>query len=260
MNKATLIEQIAELVREKRIEGISDLRDEIRPRRHAHRHRAEARRHGRRGAEPALPLHAAADDLRRQHGGAERRPARAAEPEGHASRPSSTSARRSSRRRTKFLLDKARERAHVLVGLAIAVANIDEVIRLIRTAPDPNSAREALMGRDWPARRHRAADRARSTIRATASTRTAPTACPKTQARAILDLRLQRLTGARPRRDRRRAEQARRRDRGLSRHPALARRASWRSSRTSWPRSATPSPRRAAPRSSMATPTSTTRT
>ena len=54
-------------------------------------------------------------------------------------------------RRTKFLLNKARERAHVLCGLAIAVANIDEVIRLIRTSPDPNAAREALMGRDWPA-------------------------------------------------------------------------------------------------------------
>ena len=54
-------------------------------------------------------------------------------------------------RRTKFLLNKARDRAHVLVGLAIAVANIDEVIRLIRTSPDPNTAREALMARDWPA-------------------------------------------------------------------------------------------------------------
>ena len=55
-------------------------------------------------------------------------------------------------RRTKFLLDKARDRAHVLVGLAIAVANIDEVIRVIRTSPDPTTAREALMARDWPAR------------------------------------------------------------------------------------------------------------
>jgi DNA gyrase subunit A len=54
-------------------------------------------------------------------------------------------------RRTKFLLNKARDRAHVLVGLAIAVANIDEVIRLIRAAPDPATAREELMGRDWPA-------------------------------------------------------------------------------------------------------------
>ena len=54
-------------------------------------------------------------------------------------------------RRTKHLLGKARDRAHILVGLAIAVANIDEVIRLIRTAPDPNAARDALMARDWPA-------------------------------------------------------------------------------------------------------------
>src|SRR5262249_51978095 len=55
-------------------------------------------------------------------------------------------------RRTKYLLNKARDRAHVLVGLAIAVANIDEVIRLIRASRDANEAREALMARDWPAR------------------------------------------------------------------------------------------------------------
>ena len=53
-------------------------------------------------------------------------------------------------RRTKFLLRKARDRAHVLVGLAIAVANIDEVIRVIRQAPDPQTAREQLMERRWP--------------------------------------------------------------------------------------------------------------
>src|SRR6201985_3898582 len=55
-------------------------------------------------------------------------------------------------RRTKFLLNKARDRAHILVGLAIAVANIDEVIRVIRTSPDPNTARDILMSRDWPAK------------------------------------------------------------------------------------------------------------
>ncbi len=54
-------------------------------------------------------------------------------------------------RRTRYLLNKARERAHVLCGLATAVANIDEVIRLIRTAPTPNDAHESLMARDWPA-------------------------------------------------------------------------------------------------------------
>src|SRR3954469_662009 len=54
-------------------------------------------------------------------------------------------------RRTKFRLNKARDRTHVLVGLAIAVANIDEVIRTIRASKDANEAREALMTRDWPA-------------------------------------------------------------------------------------------------------------
>ncbi len=54
-------------------------------------------------------------------------------------------------RRTKILLGKARDRAHILVGLAIAVANIDEVIKLIRASNDANEAREALMAREWPA-------------------------------------------------------------------------------------------------------------
>src|SRR5207302_8257985 len=54
-------------------------------------------------------------------------------------------------RRTKHLLGKARDRAHVLVGLAIAVSNIDQVIKLIRGSQDANEAREGLMARDWPA-------------------------------------------------------------------------------------------------------------
>src|SRR5258708_10543668 len=54
-------------------------------------------------------------------------------------------------RRTKFELNHARDRAHVLVGLAIAGPNIDEGIELIRRAPDPVVARERLMARDWPA-------------------------------------------------------------------------------------------------------------
>jgi DNA gyrase subunit A len=96
-------------------------------------------------------------------------------------------------RRTKFLLNKARVRAHVLVGLAIAVANIDEVIKLIRQAPDPATAREQLMARNWPARdvaplveliddpRHKLNDDGTYNL-------------SEEQARAILDLRLQRLT------------------------------------------------------------------
>jgi DNA gyrase subunit A len=96
-------------------------------------------------------------------------------------------------RRTKYLLSKARDRAHVLVGLAIAVANIDEVIRLIRASTDANEAREALMARDWPARDVEAMitliDDPRHKVSATGTYRLSAE-----QAKAILDLRLQRLT------------------------------------------------------------------
>ncbi len=96
-------------------------------------------------------------------------------------------------RRTKFLLNKARDRAHVLVGLAIAVANIDEVIALIRRAPDPATAREQLMERRWPAvdvaPLIRLIDDPRHTLNEDNTYNLS-----EEQARAILDLRLQRLT------------------------------------------------------------------
>ncbi len=96
-------------------------------------------------------------------------------------------------RRTKFRLNKARDRTHVLVGLAIAVANIDEVIRTIRASQDANEAREALMSRDWPAADVAALieliDDPRHKVSADGTYRLSDT-----QARAILDLRLQRLT------------------------------------------------------------------
>ena len=97
-------------------------------------------------------------------------------------------------RRTKFELNHARDRAHVLVGLAIAVANIDEVIELIRRSPDPVVARERLMAKDWPA-----ADVA-PLIALIAEPGREVTAegtykLSEIQARAILELRLQRLTG-----------------------------------------------------------------
>jgi DNA gyrase subunit A len=192
VNKASLVEKIADLVREKRVEGIADLRD-------------ESDRDGMRIV-VELKRDAVADVVLNQlyrytplqtsfgcnmvalNGG----------------RPELLNLRDLIQafidfreevvsRRTKFLLNKARERAHVLCGLAIAVANIDEVIRLIRTSPDPNTAREALMARDWPAEdiaplialvddpRHRVSED--GTYRLS-----------ETQARAILDLRLQRLT------------------------------------------------------------------
>jgi DNA gyrase subunit A len=96
-------------------------------------------------------------------------------------------------RRTAFRLNKARDRAHVLVGLAIAVANIDRVIAMIRGAPTPADARQSLMAVDWPAGEvgplvQLVAD-PRHKVREDGTYRLS-----EQQARAILDLRLQRLT------------------------------------------------------------------
>lgn len=96
-------------------------------------------------------------------------------------------------RRTKFDLSKARDRAHILVGLATAVANIDEIIRLIRTSPNPAAAREALTARKWSAQSMGAL------IKLIADPRSrlqddGTILLTDEQARAILDLRLQKLT------------------------------------------------------------------
>ncbi len=97
-------------------------------------------------------------------------------------------------RRARYELGKARERAHNLVGLAIAVANIDEVIRLIRASPDAPAARVALMDRDWPAADIGALlaliDEPGNVISPEGTVR-----LTEQQARGILELRLQRLTG-----------------------------------------------------------------
>jgi DNA gyrase subunit A len=192
VNKATMVERIGELVREKKIDGVADLRDESD--RDGYRVVVELRR----DAMPDVVLNQLYrfTPLQSTFG------ANMVALDG--GRPlvmnlkdllAAFIAFREEviSRRTKHLLGKARDRAHILVGLAVAVANIDEVIKLIRAAPDPNAARDALMGRDWPAKdmgalitliddpRHRVA--ANGTVRLSGE-----------QAKAILDLRLQRLT------------------------------------------------------------------
>ncbi len=98
------------------------------------------------------------------------------------------------RRRIVFELNEARNRAHILAGLAVAVANIDEIIEAIRAAPDPATARAALMGRSWPA--HDLAplialiDEPGRGVSEDGNYNLS-----EEQARAILELRLQRLTG-----------------------------------------------------------------
>ena len=192
VNKASMVEKIAELVREKRIEGISDMRD-------------ESSREGMRVV-VEIKRDALADVVLNQlyrfttlqssfgcnfvalNGG----------------KPQLMNLREILQafidfrhqvvtRRARFQLNKARDRAHILVGLAVAVANIDEVIALIRTAPDPATAREQLMVRRWPAEdvaplialiddpRHRINEDGTFNL-------------SEEQARAILELRLARLT------------------------------------------------------------------
>ena len=150
VNKAAMIEKIAELVREKRIEGISDVRD-------------ESDRHGMRVV-IELKRDAVADVVLNQlyrftplqsSFGCNFVALNGGKPELMSLREMLTAfidfREEVVTRRARFLLNKARDRAHVLVGLAVAVANIDEVISLIRTSPDAGVARERLMERDWPA-------------------------------------------------------------------------------------------------------------
>jgi DNA gyrase subunit A len=192
VNKATMVERINELHRDKKIDGISELRDESD--REGYRVVIELKR----DAVPEVVL----NQLYRFTPLQSNFPANMLALD--SGRPQTMNLKdfltlfiafreQVVTRRTKFLLNKARDRAHNLVGLAIAVANIDEIIRVIRTSPDPNTARETLMSRDWPAKdvaamitliddpRHRLAEDGTARL-------------SMEQAKAILDLRLQRLT------------------------------------------------------------------
>jgi DNA gyrase subunit A len=192
VNKAHMVERIGELVREKKIEGIAALRDESD--RDGYRVVVELRR----DAMPDVVLNQLYRFTALQSSFGTNMVAL------DAGRPQVMNLKDLLRsfvafreeviyRRTKHLLGKARDRAHILVGLAIAVANIDEVIRLIRAAKDANEARDELMKRDWPARDVAAMvtliDDPRHSVSPEGTTKLSAE-----QAKAILDLRLQRLT------------------------------------------------------------------
>ncbi|MEH6476044.1 MAG: DNA gyrase subunit A [Sneathiella sp.] len=192
VNKSRLVEQIADLVRHKKVEGIGDLRDESD--RHGVRVVVEIKRDA--VAEIVLnqlyrftPLQTSfgANMLAINHGKPEMMNVKQLLEAFLDFREEVIT------RRTKFLLRKARERAHVLIGLAIAVANIDEIIALIRKAPDPATARGQLMAKAWPA------NAVESLIRLVDDpeypiNEDLTYQLSEFQARAILDLRLQRLT------------------------------------------------------------------
>src|SRR3954470_5013476 len=193
VNKKTLIEKIAELVRGKVIEGIGEMRDE------SDRSGMRIVMELKRDATPEVVLNQlfrftqlqttfginvlALDD---------------GQPRQLGLRDALMSFIRFREdvilRRWRFELTKARDRAHNLVGLAIAVANIDEVIRLIRASPDAPTARAALMNRDWPAEDIGALlaliDEPGNVISPEGTVR-----LTEEQARGILELPRQRLTG-----------------------------------------------------------------
>ena len=192
VNKAAMIERIAEGVRDKRIEGISDIRDESD--RHGMRVVIEVKRDvladvvlNQLYRFSALQTTFGVNSVALTGGRPEVLNLKDLLQAFIAFREEVVT------RRTKFLLNKARERAHILVGLAIAVANIDEVIRLIRNAPDPPTAKSELMARDWPAGDMapiiRLIDDPRHRLTEAGTFRLS-----EDQARAILELRLQRLT------------------------------------------------------------------
>jgi DNA gyrase subunit A len=192
VNKAKLVERIAELVKEKRIEGISDLRDES----------------DRQGIRVVIELKkdAYTDVILNQL---------------YSFTPLQTSfgvnmlaldrgqpkllnlldvirafvkfREEVVTRRTIFLLNKAKDKAHILIGLSIAVKNIDEVIALIRSSPDPDTAKARLLERSWHA------NEVQSLISLVGDSRNEVKdgSCYFTdaQAKAILEMRLQRLTG-----------------------------------------------------------------
>jgi DNA gyrase subunit A len=194
VNKARMVERIAECVREKLIEGIADLRDESD--RDGVRVVIEIKRDAQ--ADIVLnqlyrhtPLQTSfgVNMLALNGGRPELLPLREIIAAFVAFREEVVT------RRTVFLLRKARERAHVLLGLAVAVANIDEMIALIRRAVDPPAARVALLGRTWPVASVASLvalieEAGRGGTQSDGSYRLSDE-----QAKAILDLRLQRLTG-----------------------------------------------------------------
>ena len=201
VNKKTLIEKIAELVNDKRIEGISDLRDE------SDKSGMRVVIELKRGEVAEVVLNNLYKHTQLQDSfGINMVALVDGQPRLLDLRQMLDAFLRHRRevvtRRTVFELRKAREKAHVQEGLAVALDNVDEIIALIKAAPTPADAREGLMGRAWPSP---TVDAMLARAGADASQ---PEGIPagfgltplgyrltETQAQAILDLRLQRLTG-----------------------------------------------------------------
>jgi len=193
VGKAGLVEKIAEAAKDKRIEGISDIRDES----------------NRQGVRVVIDLKrdATADVVLNQlwrHS-----PAQSSFPANmlaiRGGRPETLTLRDFIQafitfreevitRRTKYELNKARERAHILLGLVVAVSNLDEVVKIIRGAANPAEARQKLLDRKWPIGEIAPYIALVEAIETSIDHAGGTYSLSDTQVRAILDLRLHRLT------------------------------------------------------------------
>jgi len=193
VGKSGLVEKIAEAAKDKRIEGISDIRD-------------ESSREGvrmvvdlKRDASPEVVL----NQIWRYT------PAQASFPANmlaiRGGRPEVMTLRDIVQsfitfreevitRRTKFELNKARERAHILLGLVVAVSNLDEVVAMIRGSSNPAAARAKLLAREWPIGDIVQYIRLVEAIDPSADEEDGTYRLSERQVKAILDLRLHRLT------------------------------------------------------------------
>jgi DNA gyrase subunit A len=190
VGKNGLVEKIAEAAKEKRVEGISDIRDE------SNREGVRVVIDLKRDATPDVVL----NQLWRHTPAQSSFPAnmlaiRGGRPETLTLKDIIESFVRFREevitRRAKFELAKARERAHLLLGLVIAVTNLDEVVRIIRASASPAEARASLIAREWPV-----AEIAPyiALVEAVEAVRGASYTLSEAQVRAILELRLHRLT------------------------------------------------------------------
>ena len=193
VGKAGLVEKIAEAAKDKRIEGISDIRDES----------------NREGVRVVIDLKrdATAEVVLNQIW--RHTPAQASFPANmlaiRGGRPETLSLRdiiqafihfreQVITRRTKFELNKARERAHVLLGLVVAVSNLDEVVAMIRGSSNPAEARSRLVAKEWPIGDIAQYIALVEAIEPTADESGGTYRLSERQVRAILELRLHRLT------------------------------------------------------------------
>jgi DNA gyrase subunit A len=189
--KNMLVERIAEAAKDKRIEGISDIRDE------SNREGVRIVIDLKRDATPEVVLNQLWRHTPAQSSFAANMLAiRGGRPELLNLRDIIQAfvqfREQVITRRSKFELNKARERAHILLGLVIAVTNLDEVVRIIRGSASPAAAREALLAREWPVAEIAPYLRLVEAVEQEATGDTYRLS--EIQVRAILDLRLHRLT------------------------------------------------------------------